>query len=148
MSEKTLKKFERQYKVCKVLKWILLIVSIISAVCPAIVVAFKIAPSFPRVSPQVGISGFAAVIVVIGLIFVLRGLEKRYAHKLPWATSALLWSWILYFSIYALKKIIVQSEQISLALSIGVSVAFVLSLGSELCRALEKTAREEYMRLK
>lgn len=144
----TLKRLDRRYKACKILKWLLLVMSIICAVCPAVVVAFKIAPSVPKVKPSVGIASFALFILAIGLIFVIRGLEKRYAHKLPWATTALLWAWVLYCFLFAMEKVIAQSVQISLALAIGASVAFVLSLGSELCRVIEKNAEEEYKRLK
>ena len=143
-----LKKLDKKYKTCKVLKWMLLVMSITCAICPALVVAFKVAPSIPRVEFRTGIATSAAFLLAIGLIFVIWGLEKRFGHKLPWATTTLLRSWVLYFAIFSLKKVIVQSEQISLALAIGASVAFVLSFGSELCKTLEKNAEEEYKRLK
>ena len=145
MSE-ILKRLDRRYKCCRVLRRVLLIASCIVAIAPAIFVAVRVAPSFPRVKLVDGIATFAIFILAVGLIFIIRGLEKRYAHKLPWATSALFWSWVLYFMIHSLSRVISQSVQISLALAIGVSVAFVLSLGAELCLAIEKTAEEEYRR--
>ena len=143
-----LAKLDRRYKCYKVLKWVLGIVSIAVAVIPAICVAVTVAPSIPRVPISVGITGAAAFVLGVGLIFIIRGLEKRYAHKLPWATSALLWTWVLYCLIFSLGKVIVQIEQVSLALALGVSAAFVLSLGSELCRVLAAATKDEYERLK
>lgn len=138
----------RRYKTYKVLKHVLLIISIAVAIIPAIWVAFKVAPSLPRVKPAAMVASFALFILAIGLILIIRGLEKRYAHSLPWAMSTLLGAWALYCFLYAIEKVIVQGVQVALALAVGASVAFVLSLGSELCRVLERSAREEYERLK
>lgn len=143
-----LDKLDKREKLYKVLKWALLILSIAVSVAPAIFVALRVAPSFPKVKTGVAIATFAAFIIALGLIFVVRGLEKRYAHNLPWATTALVWSWVLYLVIFSLKRIIVPAEQISLALAIGVSVSFVLSLASDLCGVLAKSAADEYKRLK
>ena len=148
MSTAALKKLERRYKRCKVLKGVLLIVSVVVAVAPAVFVAVRVAPSFPKAKIGEGLATFAIFILAAGLIFVIRGLKKRYASKLPWATTTLLWSWVLFFLIYSLQSVISQARQISLALAIGVSVAFVLSLGSELCATLEKAAEDEYKRLR
>jgi uncharacterized membrane protein YagU involved in acid resistance len=129
-----------------VLKWVLLILSVAVAIVPAIFVAVRVSPTFPKVTIGEGITTCAFFTLALGLIFIIRGLEKRYAHKLPWATTALIWSWALYLIIRALGKIIAQSEQISLALAVGISVSFVLSLGSELCKTIEHNTEEEYKR--
>lgn len=141
-------KLDRRYKCCKVLKWLLFAISLATAFLPAVFVAFKVAPSMPKVTPAVGLAGVGMFILAIGLLFIIGGLNKRYGHKLPWATLTVLLSWVLYCFLYAMQRIIVQSVQISLALAAGSSVAFVLSLGSELCGVLEKAAEEEYKRLK
>lgn len=146
--EERLDKLDKREKLYKVLKWALLILSIAVSVTPAIFVALRVAPSFPKVKTGVAIATFAAFIIALGLIFVVRGLEKRYAHNLPWATTTLIWSWVLYLVIFSLKRIIVPAEQISLALAIGVSVSFVLSLASDLCGVLASSAAEDYKRLK
>lgn len=138
----------RRYKTYKALKRVLLILSIAAAIIPAVCVAFKVAPSLPRVKPAIGVAYIALFILAIGLILIIRGLEKRYGRSLPWATSTLLWAWALYCFLYAIEKIIAQGILVALALAMGASAAFVLSLGSELCRVLERSAREEYERLK
>lgn len=140
----TRKRLTRRYKWCKVLKWVLLILSVAAAICPAIFVAVKVAPSFPKAEIGEMLASYALFILALGLIFIIRGLEKRYAHKLPWATTALVWSWVLYLMIHAVSKIIIQAEQIGLALAVGVSVAFVLSLGVELCESIVRSTEEEY----
>lgn len=143
-----LARLDRRFKVCKLLKWFLGISSVLLAIVPPVWVAFRVAPSIPKTNVWVGISGFAAFILAIGLLFIIRGLHKRYGQKLPWATTYLLGSWVMWAFITALKRVVEQAGQISLALSIGASAAFVLSLGSECFRVLEKNAEEEYKRLK
>lgn len=143
-----LKKLDKKYKVCKVLKWVLLILSLIVAVAPAVFAAYKVAPYVPKVSFSVGLSGVAVFVLAIGLIFIIHGLKARYGHKLPWATAPLIWSWILYLLFFSLEKIITQAKQISLALAVGASVAFVLVLASEIFRVTEELTKEEYERLK
>lgn len=141
-------KLDRRYKTYKVLKWVLFVFSIGVAVVPAVWVAFKVAPSVPRIGIKVGVAGIAMFVLALGLIFIMRGLDKRYGRSLPWATTALLWSWILYCMLFSLGKVIRQAEQVSLALAIGVSAAFVLGMASELFRVLEQAVKEDYERLK
>lgn len=143
-----LKKLDKKYKCCKVLKWVLLILSLIVAVAPAVFVAFKVAPYVPTVSFRVGLSCVALFVLAIGLIFIIRGLNTRYGHKLPWATTPLVWCWILYLLLFSLEKVITQARQISLALAVGSSIAFVLVLASEIFRVTEGLTKEEYERLK
>lgn len=140
-------RMNRKYKTYKVIKWASLICSIISAILPAVLVAIKVAPSFPHVSVGVGVASVGAFVLALGLIFIIRGLEKRYGKHLPWATTTVLWSWVLWGMIFATQKVIAQAAQISLALAIGASVAFVLSLVSDLFKVLEKTIKEEYDRM-
>ena len=146
--EEKLKGLDRRYKVCKVMKWVTLILSVACAILPAVIVAIRVAPSMPKVGVWQGISGCAMFVLALGLLFILRGLGKKYGHKLPWATTALIWGWVLYLIITSIKKVISQMETISLALAIGISVGFVLSIASELFAVLETGAEEEYKRLK
>ena len=143
-----LKALDRRYKVCKALKWVLGIASILVATVPPICVAFRVAPAIPKTSVWVGVTGVAAFILAIGLLFIIRGLNRRYGQKLPWATTYALGSWTVWAFVVALEKVIEQAGQVSLALAFGSSGAFILSLGSECFRVMEKTAEEEYMRLK
>ena len=146
--QERLARLDRRFKVCKLFKWILGIASVAFSVIPPLWVAFKVAPSIPKTTVWIGVSGAAAFVLAVGLILLIRGLNKRYGHNLPWATSFVLWSWVLYGLLHSLGKVIVQAEQVSLALAMGASAAFVLSLGSECFRVIEKNSSEEYRRLK
>lgn len=146
--EERLKRLDKRYKSCKVLKWVLGVTSILFAILPPIYVAFKVAPAIPKTNVWAGVTGFAAFLLAIGLLFIIRGLNRRYGQKLPWATTYVLGSWTMWAFIVALERVIDQAGQISLALALGSSVAFILSLGSECFRVMEKTAEEEYKRLK
>lgn len=142
--EERLKRLNRAYKTYKVLKWVFLIVSIAVALCPAIVTAIRVAPYVPKPAPYVSIASFAAVIIAIGIGLVLGGLIRRYGHKLPWAIWGLCGSWIMYLVLYSLGKVIKQAEQVSLALAIGMSIAAVLAITSDLFAAFEKQCEEEF----
>lgn len=146
--EERLKRLDKRYKSCKVLKWIFGILSIPFAIVPPVCVAFRVAPAIPKTSVWVGVTGAAAFLLAIGLLFVIRGLNRRYGQKLPWATTCVLGSWVLWAFVVAIKRVIEQAGQISLALALGSSAAFILSLGSECFRVMEKNAEEEYKRLK
>ena len=146
--EEKLKRLDKRYKSCKVLKWLFEILSIPFAIVPPVCVAFRVAPAIPKTSVWVGVTGFAAFLLAIGLLFVIRGLNRRYGQKLPWATTCTLGSWTMWAFVTAFEKIIEQAGQIALALALGSSVAFILSLGSECFRVMERNAEEEYKRLK
>ena len=146
--EEKLKRLDKRYKSCKVLKWLFGILSIPFAIVPPVCVAFRVAPAIPKTSVWVGVTGAAAFLLAIGLLFVIRGLNRRYGQKLPWATTCTLGSWTMWAFVTAFEKIIEQAGQIALALALGSSVAFILSLGSECFRVMERNAEEEYKRLK
>ena len=146
--EEKLKRLDKRYKTCKVLKWIFGILSIPFAIVHPVCVAFRVAPTIPKTSVWVGVTGVAAFLLAIGLLFVIRGLNRRYGQKLPWATTCTLGSWTMWAFVTAVEKIIEQAGQIALALALGSSVAFILSLGSECFRVMERNAEEEYKRLK
>ena len=146
--EEKLKRLDKRYKSCKILKWIFGILSIPFAIVPPVCVAFRVAPAIPKTSVWVGVTGAVAFLLAIGLLFVIRGLNRRYGQKLPWATTCTLGSWTMWAFVTAVEKIIEQAGQIALALALGSSVAFILSLGSECFRVMERNAEEEYKRLK
>ena len=104
-----LKALDRRYKVCKALKWVLGIASILVAIVPPVCVAFRVAPAIPKTSVWVGVTGFAAFLLAIGLLFVIRGLNRRYGQKLPWATTCTLGSWTMWAFVTAVEKIIEQA---------------------------------------
>ena len=128
-----MKRLDRKYKWCRWLQWITLVFSVIISIAPGATVAIKVARVLKDdTKAKWGLAGFAVFILLIAVLIVLRALDKKFAHKLPWALQAMIWMWVMTIIIYALQKIIVQAAQISLALAIGTSAAFVLSLASEI----------------
>ena len=76
---------EKRYKVCKWLELISFILSIVFATVPGVVTAFHVAPEVKGVGSKLGLAGYAAFLVAVGVLIVLNSLGKAFAHKLPWA---------------------------------------------------------------
>ena len=147
MSEKReLTDLEKRYKRLRWAQWILFVCSIISAILPAVIVAFRVAPKLANAESRVGLAGFAVVILVIGAILMTWGLIMKYRDKLPWALLAAVGSWILYFLILSIQKIAEDAMFISLALAIGCSVALIAGSISDFCKAQADGIEQEYHR--
>lgn len=139
-------KLEKRYKRCKLMQWVAFVLSIVFAVAPGFVTAFRVAPAVKGVGPAVGLAGYAAFLVALGVLIVLNSLGKAFAHKLPWALSAMACSWILAFLLICLKDLIAQAVAISVAFALGCSAAFVLSSASVLFKAIAEMTRDEFNR--
>ena len=140
-----LKSLNAKYKWCRWLQWITLVLSVMVSVTPGTTVAIKVARVLKEdAKAKWSLAGFAIFILCVAVLIVLRALDKKFAHKLPWALQAALWMWVMTIVIYALQKIIVQAAQISLALAIGTSAAFVLSLVSDVFKVIADGLKEEY----
>jgi Na+/melibiose symporter-like transporter len=113
------------------------------ATVPGAVAAIKVAPSLKDTGSKWGLAGYALVIVGIAALIIWRALSKKYASKLPWALSAMIWMWALAGVLFALKKIIEEAALISFVFAIGASVAFVLSSLTDLFKMLEKQVSED-----
>jgi Na+/melibiose symporter-like transporter len=135
-----LTRLRRRYKL---LKWLCLIFSLISATVPGVAAAINVAPSLKDADSKWGLAGYALVIVGIAALIIWRALSKKYASKLPWALSAMIWMWALTGVLFALKKIIEEAALISFVFAIGASVAFVLSSLTDLFKMLEKQVSED-----
>jgi hypothetical protein len=137
---------EKRYKRLRWAQWILFVCSIISAILPAVIVAFRVAPRLANVESRVGIAGFAVVILVIGVVLMARGLIVKYREKLPWALLATVGAWILFLLIWSVQKIAEDAMFISLALAIGCSVALIMGAVSDSCKASADGIEQEYHR--
>lgn len=135
-----LTRLRRRYSL---LKWLCLISSLIAATVPGAMAAIKVAPSLKDTGSKWGLAGYALVIVGIAALIIWRALSKKYASKLPWALSAMIWMWALAGVLFALKKIIEEAALISFVFAIGASVAFVLSSLTDLFKTLEKQVSED-----
>ena len=80
-----LTRLRRRYKL---LKWLCLISSLISAIVPGMAAAIKVAPSLKDTGSKWGLAGYAVVIVCIAALIIWRALSKTYANNLPWALNA------------------------------------------------------------
>lgn len=147
MSEKReLTDLEKRYKRLRWAQWILFITSIISAITPAGVVAFRVAPKIQSNENRAGLAGFAVVILAVGAILMTWGLISKYKDKLPWALLATVGAWILFLLIWSIQKIAEDAMFISLALAIGCSVALITSSVSDFCKASANGIEQEYRR--
>ena len=139
-------KLEKRYKHCKIMQWAAFVLSIVFAVVPGIVTAFRVAPAVKGVGPAIGLAGYALFTVAIGVLIVMRSLGKAFAHKMPWALSAMACSWVLAFLLICLKDTINQAVVIAVAFALGCTAAFVLSSASLLFKAIADMTRDEFNR--
>ena len=133
----------RQFRRYKLLWLACLILSVVSAIAPGVVAAIKVAPALKDSGSKWGLAGYAVVIICIAALVVWRALSKKYASKLPWALSAMIWMWALTAVLFALQKIIDEALLITFVFAIGASVAVVLSCLTDLFGALAKQTGEE-----
>ena len=133
----------RQYKRYKLLWLGCLVLSVASAIVPGVVAAIKVAPALKDSSSRWGLAGYAVVIIAIAAIIIWRALSKKYAPKLPWALSAVIWMWALTGVLFALQKIIDEAVYISFVFALGTSGALVLSSLADLFALLSKQTAEE-----
>lgn len=145
-NKRELTDLEKRYERLRWGQWILFACSIISAILPAVISAFRVAPKLQNTESKVGLAGFAVVILVIGAILMTWGLIAKYRDKLPWALTATVGSWILYFLIWSIQKIAEDAMFISLALAIGCSVALITGAISDFCKASADGIEQEYNR--
>ena len=135
-----LTRLHRRYK----LLWLsCLVSSILSATVPGIVAAFKVAPALKDSGSRWGLAGYAVVVLCIAGIIVWRALSKKYANKLPWALSAVIWAWALAGTLFLLRNVIDEALLITFVFATGATVAFVLSCLTDMFEAMAAQVREE-----
>ena len=147
--KRELTKLEKRYKSLRWSQYILFFLSIIVAVVPATVAVFKTGLVYSVSENEGGkwsLAGYAVFVVSIGVILMAKGLMSKFKDKLPWATSAVIGTWIMTGFISAIRAIVEDALFISLALAIGCSVAAVLSGISDLCKTQADVMRDEYNR--
>lgn len=141
--------FEKRYKRLRWAHYILFRVSILTAIVPAVVVAFNTGLIFHEARNEDGkwrLAGFAIFIVVIVVLLMIKGLRDKLKDKMPWSVAAAVGSWIMTGFIFIVYKIIEDALWLSLALAIGCTVATVLSAISDLCETQADAMESEYYR--
>lgn len=146
--KKELSKLEKRYPRLRLAQVIFLVLSIISALGPAIVVAVSEASTFKRADEGWSLAGYAVVIIGIGVLCVCGGLLAKYRDKLPWALRATVVAWVMVFALHALRSIIDEAFWISLALAIGCSAAIILASISDWYGAIADGIEDEYKKFK
>lgn len=144
--ERELAELEKKYKRARWAQWILFALSVISALGPAIVVTIKVGMRYKSAESGWSLAGFSIVILGIGVAFILRGLLRKFAEKIPWTTGAMIGSWILVLLLWSLKAIIQDALYIALALAIGSSVAIILATISDFYEVHADGLEAEYKR--
>lgn len=144
--KRELSELEKRYKRLRWSQWILLVLSVIVSILPAVVVALKVAARFESAESGWRLAGFAIVVLGVGALFIMRGLLRKFQDKLPWALSATVGSWILALLLLSLQNIVEDAFFISLALAIGCSVALIMGSISDLCKVQADSIQEEYIR--
>lgn len=147
--KRELTRLEKRYKSLRWAQYILFVLSIASAVAPAAVAVFKTGLVYTVAENEGGkwsLAGYAIFVISVGVVLMAKGLIGKFKDKLPWATSAVIGTWIMTGFIAAIRAIVEDALFISLTLAIGCTVAAVLSGISDLCRAQADTLRDEYNR--
>lgn len=147
--KRELTRLEKKYKGLRWAQHILFWLSIISAVVPCAVAVLKTGLIYSVAEDESGkwsLAGYAVFVVAVGVILMAKGLMSKFKDKLPWATSAVIGTWIMTAFIAAIKAIVEDALIISLTLAIGCTVAAVLSSISDLCKVQADSLRDEYNR--
>lgn len=147
--KRELTKLEKRYKSLRWSQYILFVLSIAVAVVPATVAVVKTGLVYTVSENEGGkwsLTVYAIFVIAVGVLLMAKGLVSKYRDKLPWATSAVIGTWIMTGFISAIHSIVEDALVISLALAIGCSVAAVLSGISDLCKTQADVMRDEYNR--
>ena len=144
--KKELSELEKRYKRLRWAQWILFALSIVVAILPGVVVAFKVASRFKAAKSGWSLAGFAVIVLGIGALFIMRGLLRKFQAQLPWALSATVGTWVLTFLLLSLQNIVEDAFYISLALAIGCSAALIMGSIGDLCKAQADSIQQEYIR--
>lgn len=147
--KRELTRLEKRYKSLRWAQYILFFVSVIVAVVPATVAVFNTGLVYTAAENDGGkwsLAAYAIFVVSVGVVLMAKGLIGKFKDKLPWATTAVIGTWIMTAFIFAIKAIVEDAFFISFMLAIGCTVAAVLSGISDLCKAQADVMREEYNR--
>lgn len=145
--KRELTRLEKKYKGLRWAQHILFWLSIISAVAPCAVAVLKTGLVYKaQADARWALAGYAVFVIAVGVLLMAKGLMSKFSDKLPWATSAVIGTWIMTAFIAVIKSIVEDALIISLALAIGCTVAAVLSSISDLCRVQADALRDEYNR--
>jgi len=147
--KRELTRLEKRYKGLRWAQHILFWLSVLCAVVPATVAVFNTGLVYTVAENEGGkwsLAGYAVFVIAVGVILMAKGLISKFKDKLPWATAAVVGTWIMTGFIAAIRAIVEDALIISLALAIGCTVAAVLSAISDLCRAQADVMRDEYNR--
>lgn len=147
--KRELTKLEKRYKSLRWAQYILFFLSIAVAIAPATVAVFKTGLVYTVSENEGGkwsLTVYAIFVISVGVLLMAKGLMSKFKDKLPWATVAVIGTWIMTGFISAIRAIVEDALFISLMLAIGCSVAAVLSGISDLCKTQADVMRDEYNR--
>ena len=147
--KRELTKLEKRYKSLRWAQYILFALSIIAATVPATIAVVKTGLVYTVSENEGGkwsLTVYAVFVIAVGVLLMAKGLISKYKDKLPWATSAVIGTWIMTGFISAIRAIVEDALVISFALAIGCSVAAVMSGISDLCKVQADAIRDEYNR--
>ncbi len=145
--KRELTRLEKRYKSLRWAQYILFCLSIIVAVAPATVAVFKTGLVYSAAENEGGkwsLAVYAIFVISVGVVLMAKGLIGKFKDKLPWATSAVIGTWIMTAFISAIRAIVEDALFISLILAIGCTAAALLSGISDLCKAQADALRDEY----
>ena len=134
---------DKKYTRLRVIQLITFIISIVTAIAPAVLVAVKVASTLKSAEEGWGLAGYAVVVIAIGVLLIVGGIMGRYRSKLPWALTSTIGSWVMVCLLEAIQRIISNTLLITWALALGCSCALILSSISDLCKALADGIEKE-----
>ena len=138
----------KQYKRYKWAQYICFALSILCCLVPAIVAAFKIAPTINTTESKLALGGVAGVMVAIIALVVCRSLIRKYISKLPYTLTVLIAIGSILLTVIGLEKIIDDAKAILLVGVIGAAAGFVFELASMYCKTMAREIKDEFIRRK
>lgn len=138
----------KQYKRYKWAQYICFALSILCCLVPAVVAAFKIAPTIKTTESKLALGGVAVVMVAIIALVVCRSLIRKYISKLPYTLTVLIAIGSILLIVIGLEKIIDDAKAILLVGLIGAAAGFVFELISMYCKSMAREIKDEFIRRK
>ena len=131
----------RKYRIAQ---YILFALSIISCLVPAIVAAFKVAPSVKSTGSKFALGGVAVFICGIIALIVFRNIVKKLIAKMPYTLAVLVTVGILLGFMLLIEKIVDDAIAILIVGVIGAGVGLLFELAAICCKARADELKDIY----
>jgi Na+/melibiose symporter-like transporter len=134
----------KEYKRYRIAQYILFVLSIISCLIPAVVAAFRVAPSVKSTESKIALGGVAVFFCGVIALIVLRNLVKKLIAKMPYTLAVLITVGILLIFMLLIEKIVDDAIVILIVGVVGAGVGLLFELASMWCKVRADEIKDIY----